>query len=272
MSDSDATHGPKGTRIISRVLPPAIRFWLSTQLDQVEELDFQIRARDRQVLSGHIPEIALSAQKAVYEGIHLSCAAVTASGIRINLGQVIRRQPLRLLTSFPVSGRVILSEADLNTSLQSPLLGEGLYDFLQLLAQSQPHANGLSDSLNQLPQRTVLTHYAPSASIEANHVILRLHPRPHQIVAAVALKTQLSIGNGHQLCLDNPHWLMPLTEGGAIPSSAPLPKLEGFAIDLGATVSLTTCEVAAGQIILAGTVQIQPATVTDNHSPELSEQ
>jgi hypothetical protein len=138
---------PLGSRIISRVLPPAIRLWLSTQLEHVENLRFEIQGRDREILSGHIPEIALSAQKAIYQGIHLSQATVTASAIRVNLGQVMRRKPLRLLAPFPISGAVELTEADFNDSLQSPLLGEGLYDFLQLLAQSQPEVTPLQGVL-----------------------------------------------------------------------------------------------------------------------------
>ncbi|NEQ43643.1 MAG: DUF2993 domain-containing protein [Leptolyngbya sp. SIOISBB] len=114
---------PRGSRIISRVLPPAIRLWLSTQLEYVENLQFQIQGRDREILSGHIPEIYLSAQKAVYQGIHLSQAAATARSIQVNLGQVMRRKPLRLLAPFPISGEVELTEADFNDSLQSPPAG-----------------------------------------------------------------------------------------------------------------------------------------------------
>lgn len=248
---------PGGSRIISRVLPPAIRLWLSTQLDRVDDLQFQIQGRDRELLSGHIPELYLSAQKAIYQGIHLSQAVVTARSIRVNLGQVLRRQPLRLLAPFPISGDVRLTAADFNASLQSPLLGAGLYDFLQLLAQSQPEAAYLRDILANLPDRSVLPHYQPTATIAADQIILRLQPRAGATLPAIALSTQLSIRDGHRLCLDHPHWF---TDASMSQPAAgqPLPALHGFEIDLGQEVTLTECRIADEQLMLAGTVRVLP--------------
>lgn len=244
-----------GSRIISRVLPPAIRFWLSTQLEHVEDLVFRVEGRDRDILSGHIPEVSLSAQKAVYQGIHLSQAAVKASEIRINLGQVIRRKPLRLLAPFPVSGDVCLTTADFNQSLQSPLLGEGLYDFLHLLAQSQPEAAHLQTILDTLPERTVLPHYHPSANIGAEGITLRLSPREGEAMPPIAIATQLAIKEGHRLCLENPHWLSEIDAA----NTTPLPALHGFEIDLGSEVTLTACEIQTDQLSLAGTIRVLPA-------------
>jgi len=247
---------PGGSRIISRVLPPAIRFWLSSQLERVDDLQFQIQGRDRELLSGHIPEIYLSAQKAIYQGIHLSQAAVTARAIRVNLGQIIRRKPLRVLAPFPISGEVELTAADFNASLQSPLLGEGLYDFLQLLAQSQPEASPLKTLLDHLPDRTVQPHYQPTATIAADQIMLRLRPQAPEL-PAIAIRTQLSIRDGHRLCLDNPHWLVDDAQSQSA-AAQPLPDLHGFEIDLGAEVMLTECRVADDKIVLAGSVRVLP--------------
>ena len=246
----------RGSRVISRILPPAIRFWLSTQLDHVENLNFQIEGRDRDLLSGHIPEVVLSAQKAIYQGIHLSQADVKASGIRVNLGQVLRRKPLRLLAAFPISGQVFLTTADFNQSLQSPLLGTGLYDLLRLLSQAQSEASHLQAVLQALPNHTVLPHYRPTASIEAEQIILRLMPDQQADLPPIAIATQLMVQDGHQLCLKDPHWLIDT----ASEESTPLPSLQGFAIDLGSQVQLTTCEIQAEQLSLAGTVQVLPTT------------
>jgi hypothetical protein len=243
-----------GSRIISRILPPAIRLWLSTQLDHVDNLVFRIEGRDRDILSGHIPEVSLSAQKAIYQGIHLSQAAVKASEIRVNLGQVIRRKPLRLLAPFPVSGDVLLTATDLNYSLQSPLLGEGLYDFLRLLAESQAEAAHLQTILAELPARTVLPNYQPSASITADGITLRLLPGEGQTLPPIAIATQLVIKDGHRLCLENPHWLSEMDAA----RTTPLPALHGFEIDLGPEVTLTQCEIQADQLSLAGTVRVLP--------------
>ena len=243
-----------GSRVISRILPPAIRLWLSTQLDHVEDFVFRIEGGDRDILSGHLPEVFLSAQKAVYQGIHLSQAAVHARAIRVNLGQVIRRKPLRLLAPFPVSGNVFLTADDFNQSLQAPLLGEGLYDFLQLLAQSQPEAAHLKAILDGLPKRTISAHYQPAASIGPEGITLRLTPRHGEAVPPIAIATQLAIKDGHRLCLENPHWV---TDGDTA-DTKPLPALHGFEVDLGPEVTLTECEVQADRVSLAGTIRVLP--------------
>ncbi|MEM9003696.1 MAG: DUF2993 domain-containing protein [Cyanobacteria bacterium P01_F01_bin.86] len=243
-----------GSGVISRLLPPAIRLWLHTQVEHVEELVFRIEGRDHQILSGHIPEVLLSAQKAVYQGVHLSQVAVKASGIHINLGQVIRRKPLRLLSPFPVSGNVYLTTADLNHSLQSPLLGEGLYSFLQLLAQSQPEAADLQAILNRFPNRTVLPHYAPTARIGPDHITLKLIPGEGQTLPPIAIATQLGIQDGHRLCLKEPRWL---TEPDTA-TTTPLPALHGFEIDLGSEVILTECAIQTDQLSLAGSIRVMP--------------
>jgi len=250
-----ASSSPSGSRLISRILPPAVRLWLLSQVDRVEDLTFRIEGRDRELLAGNIPGVSLSAQKAVYQGIHLSQIAVTAQAIRVNLGQVIRRQPLRLLAPFPISGDLRLTTADLNQSLQAPLLGAGLYDFLQRLAQSQPEAAHLVTVLDELPDRTVASHYHTTAAIEADGITLRLTPYADTSVPPIAIATQLTVKDGHRLCLENPHWLSEHTD---TETATPLPDLHGFEIDLGNNVSLTRCTLQPDEISLAGTVQVLP--------------
>jgi hypothetical protein len=243
---------PRGSRLISRILPPALRLWLSSQVEHVEDLTFQIQGRDRELLSGHIPEVFLSAHRAIYQGIHLSQIAVKAQEIRINLPQVLRRQPLRLLAPFPVSGDLLLTEADLNASLASQLLGEGLYDFLSRLAAAQPEADEFRSFLTHCEGATLLSLYEPQATILEAAMTLRLSPRPGTSAPEIAIATGLAIADGHRLCLKDPHWLHPLNP------AKPLPTLHGFEIDLGSEVSLTQCILTPGQMALAGTVQVLP--------------
>ncbi|NJL44881.1 MAG: DUF2993 domain-containing protein [Leptolyngbyaceae cyanobacterium SM2_3_12] len=112
LSSPDEAHRG-GSRLISRLLPPAIRLWLQTQLDHIEGLNFQINGKDRQILSGYVPQVMISAQQAVYRGLHVSQVEVAATEIQVNLGQVVRGKSLRLLQPFPVQGRVSLGAQDL---------------------------------------------------------------------------------------------------------------------------------------------------------------
>jgi hypothetical protein len=129
------------SKIISSVLSPAIKLWLRSQVDQVENLEIKINGGDGQILRGHIPEIVLSAQRAIYQGLSLSDVKVTGENIRINLGQIIKGKPLRLLESIFINGQITLEKNDLETSLTSPLLGSGLKDLLCLLLKEKEITN-----------------------------------------------------------------------------------------------------------------------------------
>ena len=113
----------KGSRIIGRILPAAVRLWLRSQVEQVEHLSVVLEGRDRDIISGYLPGVSVSAMRTIYRGIHIGELRLSAQDIRINVGQVVRGKPLRLMQIFPVIGEVALSAADLNASLGSALLG-----------------------------------------------------------------------------------------------------------------------------------------------------
>jgi hypothetical protein len=120
----------KSTRIIAKVLTKALKLWLRSQTSKIGHLDIQIQASDRQLLSGSIPQVSIFAQNAVYQDLHLTEANLTAENIRINIGSVLKGQPLKLLEAIPVFGSVVLTEEDLNASLASTLLSNALNDAL----------------------------------------------------------------------------------------------------------------------------------------------
>jgi hypothetical protein len=108
----------------------------------VDDLQFQLQGGDRQILTGHIPGISIQASNAIYQGLHLSRIGLEGSNIRVNLGQVIKGQPLRLLEPVPVTGELLLKEGDLQASLRSTLLSNALSELLgTLLAWDQTNSN-----------------------------------------------------------------------------------------------------------------------------------
>ena len=60
----------KGRGMISTVVSPAVQFWLRSQVEAVETLQFKLRGRDRQILRGHIPTVSIAACRAIYQGLH----------------------------------------------------------------------------------------------------------------------------------------------------------------------------------------------------------
>ncbi|NJO19656.1 MAG: DUF2993 domain-containing protein [Spirulinaceae cyanobacterium RM2_2_10] len=123
----------EGRAPLGRLLESAVQLWLRTQVERIDELQVAIAGRNRQILQGYIPEVALAARTAIYQGLHLERAALTGQNIRINLGQILRGQPLRLLEPITASGELFLTAANLQASLASPLLRQALTDLLALL-------------------------------------------------------------------------------------------------------------------------------------------
>lgn len=118
------------SEIISKVLPPAVRLFLRSQLEQIEDLEMQLQGHDRQILRGYIPGVFLGVGKAIYQGLHLGKAQLRGENIRLNIGQVLRGKPLKILEPIRVSGEVEINEQDLNNSIASTILINAFSDLL----------------------------------------------------------------------------------------------------------------------------------------------
>jgi hypothetical protein len=231
------------TRIISTVLSPAVKLWLRTQLDQVEDLQVQIVAGDRQLLSGQIASVAVSASRAVYQGLHFSQVSLRGDTIRTNLGQVLRGKPLRLLDAFPVNGDVQLLEADLNASLQAPLLAKAVTDFLVMLLGAE--ADSFPDIQLRDPQ---IQFHGETLTISATLLSASGATNP------VAVRTGLAVAQGRQLQLVDPQWLPhPRAKKGMA-----IAELQGYTLDLGSDTHIQALTIGDQSLTIQGQITVQP--------------
>ncbi len=249
-ASADLLNSPSGldvgkqSRLISQVLAPALRFWLKSKLDHVEDLHLTISAGDRQVLSGAVGEVSLAAQKAVYQGLHVSQVQVRAAGIRTNLGQVIRGKPFRLLEAFPVAGNLILQEADLTASLQAPLLAQAVIDFLLPLLTANV------DLLPASPDLQWLRFDHAVIQIEPGHITFTTDlVGVNHAATPIIFRTGLAIEQGNQLHLRQPIWLH-------TNSAQPLPDQ---VFHLGEQVYLDRLILDVGQVYCQGQITVIPA-------------
>lgn len=245
------TSSPKGSRLISRVLPVAVKFWLQTQLDEMGELVFDIQATDRQVLSGNIPGISLSAQQAVYQGVRITDVAVRARDIQINIGQVLRGKPLRLKQAFPIEGQVAFDGESLGVSSQDSILAAGLLEFWQTLLAKETVA------------AEVITHYGPVAALQ-DPQLAQYHSRLdisnadlvlhllHQDRSEIVLNASVEVEQGHILRLSNPQWDLP--SGEQILSDA----LQGFDWNLGEQTDVRSLIIQNDQLTCQCRIMVQP--------------
>jgi hypothetical protein len=228
--------------LISKVLAPAIRLWLKSQTQQLDDLKLSIQAGDRQLLSGQIPKVEVSAAAAVYQDIHLSQLQLTGQDIRINLSQVLRGKALKLLAAFPIDLQMVLSENNLNESLKAPIVREAVTTFLLNI-------------LGKDKDQTTLTITNLHTRLQEDTIILcGSLPTGNGDSSEIAIRTALKLTEPNQLQLHNPVWLphAKAKRGMAIA------ELNGYSFDLGSETYLTDLKLESGQISCSGRLMVLP--------------
>ncbi len=238
---------PESSHVISRVLSPAVGLWLKSQLEHVEDLQVQITAGDRQLLSGCIASVTVSASYAVYQGLHVRQVSLTGETIRTNLGQVLRGKPFRLVEGFPVEGNLRIHATDLNTSLRSPLLAKAVTDFLLTLLQPEPEMpqSGNPSIHLQDPQVDL---YDGGLTLSATLLSERGGAN------SVAVRTQLAVSEENQLQLLNPQWL----PHARAKKGMAIADLQGYTLDLGSDTQIQDLTIQDQHITLRARLMVQP--------------
>jgi hypothetical protein len=183
---------PKQRKLISKILAPALKLWLRSQLDAIENLQLSITGGNRQILSGSIPAVVISASHAIYQGIHLSQIFLEGRGIRFNIGEVIKGHPLHLIDPVPIDAQLNLSQGDLNASLKAPLFRNAVQDFLLSWLQSQTQSwENLQIDLGK-------------DELTVSGVCRRVKEPENRSPRSALLQMGIEIRHGHQLYLVNP--------------------------------------------------------------------
>ncbi|PZO20026.1 MAG: hypothetical protein DCF25_07425 [Leptolyngbya foveolarum] len=249
-----------GSRIIGRVLPAAVRLWLRSQLENVGDLNIQLDGRDREIISGRLPKVAVTATNAVYQGIFLGTVNLSAEDIRINIGQVVRGKPLRLLQAFPVMGEVALSAQDLSASMRSPLLLEGLTDFWRGLARSPQLAEEIRNRYGPLSLDPNVTLHDATVALADQCVGMSFYPRSQGETTKipVVIGAKLSVVSGHILLILSAKWLTELSELADPTQGVAIQSLEGFQWDLGKDTQISQLAIHPEQLQCTGQLQVNP--------------
>lgn len=220
---------------VSGVLAPAVGLWLRSQLDHVDHLQIQITSKNQKLLRGKISQVDLKANQAVYQGIHLSHGEMTATNIEINVGEMLKGKPFRLLAPVPVIGSVGLTVKDLQASLGSQLLAQGLGE---AITQIIPPASGLQ--LGSIRWET--------ANFQPDGIELQGQMAEDPGQGAIALHSGLALATPQTLRLAP----LQLTLGT---TAYPLPAFE---LDLGPDIQLTMLDLTPTAIQLEGCLTIIP--------------
>jgi LmeA-like phospholipid-binding len=224
-------------RVLTSVLKGALKLFLRSQVSDIQDLEIDITAGDRQLLSGNIPKVSVFASGAVYKGLHITSIQLTAENIRINTGSILKGQPLRLSEVIPVSGTLVLEEKDVNASLTSALLTVALNDMLlQLIPEIARNSNSI------IWQKIILCN---------NQFILFAN-----LSTETNTKLEAPLEIGVNLDLINSHELK-LTPIGQY-SLQHEHKQNGHHFDLGSDVDIQELELISGKVTCKGRININP--------------
>jgi LmeA-like phospholipid-binding len=233
----------KQTRIISKVLSPAVRLFLRSQVESVENLQFHFEGGDKQILSGNIPLVELSTTKAVYQGLHISDVNLTAQDISINIKQVLLGKPLKLLQPIPLIGKICLQKSDLQLSLNSGLLSIGLIELLKIILPEIDSNPALSLEGKEITWQDLdLSNGQFKLSGTFTDVSGNTYP--------LLMKAGLNLAASNQLQLT----LLEIT----LPPNFPQVNLTTFDLDLGNEVDLEQLSIEPEQIICHGSLKVLP--------------
>jgi hypothetical protein len=226
--------------VIAKLLSSAVKLYLRSQVEAVEALQVKILGKSKQILQGYIPQVLLSCDRAVYQGLHLSQVQLNGRDIAVNLPEVIKRQPLKLLEAVFVEIQLRLDAHDLQASLDSALLQSGLSDLWEMILTSQNN--------NDSPELTKLKVEWQTIAIANNQLnFAGIYQDASGETRTIALSTGVDLANAHTLCLS------PLNITSNLSSDSLKRQLE---IDLGTDIALQELAIESEQILCRGKIRI----------------
>lgn len=237
--------GKSGSHIISKVLSPAIRVWLRSQLEEIKYLDFAIEGTDRQIWRGIIPTIHLNAQGAVYRGLHLSLAQLKTGEIKFSFGKVLKGKGWHLDHAIQVQGDIHITISDLLVSVQSPLFRRAIADLLRKFLPGE--------IFNTLPSPLDLDHLHLAINNDlatAKDPVLQLTGKIRNIdqqLIPFTLQTRLTLVSPQELLLKGLTWSM-----------AEMNHVDDLKIFLGSDVYVNNLIIDATQLAIQGGFQVNP--------------
>lgn len=226
--------------MIAKLLSGAVKLYLRSQVKAVEALQVKILGKSKQILQGYIPQVLLSCDRAVYQGLHLSQVQLNGRDIAVNLPEVIKRQPLKLLEAVFVEIQLRLDAHDLQASLDSALLQSGLSDLWQMILTDQNN-----DDSQELTKLKVEWQTIAIGDRQLNFT--GIYQDASGETRTIALSTGIDLANAHTLCLS------PLNITSNLSSHNLKRQLE---IDLGKDIVLQELTIESEQILCRGKISI----------------
>lgn len=125
---------------VLQLLASALQFWIRQQCQSVGSLEIQLHGSALGLLRGRLEGVSLAARRAVFSDLELELVELRSDAIQVQIGGLLRGQPVQLEHPFMVQGFVALSGPGLSRSFSTAHwrgLGDQLADGLLGLAPLQ---------------------------------------------------------------------------------------------------------------------------------------
>ncbi len=182
------------SKIITKILTPALKLWLNSQVEKTEALDLLIEGSDYQILSGYIPGMLLDSHQLIYKGLSLEGIQLRAENIRVNIGQVLRGKSLKLLQDTKVSGKVAISNESLKASISSIMLQDSIKYLLKTLLEHKEFTK-LSEKMNSMNFQLKEIH------IDYSKITIRVASLYAEVIESITIKLRPNIISPQKLSL-----------------------------------------------------------------------
>ena len=125
---------------VLQLLASGLQFWIRQQCEAVDSLELQLHGSALGLLRGRLEGVSLVARRVVFSALELERVELRSDAIQVQIGGLLRGQPLQLENPFQVRGSVALSGPGLSRSFSTPHwrgLGDQLADGLLGLSPLQ---------------------------------------------------------------------------------------------------------------------------------------
>ena len=120
------------------VISQAIKLWLKSVCSQLEHLDLKLQGSLWRLLQGHLAGATVHAKGVVFQDLAIEQVELSSEPIDLDVGTLLKGQPLQLRQSFAVKGWVQFSESGLTRCLQSPALADFSAELSSVFLGGQP--------------------------------------------------------------------------------------------------------------------------------------
>ena len=118
---------------VLQLIASGLQFWIRQQCQSVDSLEIQLHGSALGLLRGRLEGVSLVARRAMFSALELELVELRSEAIQVQVGGLLRGQPLKLDHPFQVQGFVALSGPGLSRSLSTAHwrgLGDQLADGL----------------------------------------------------------------------------------------------------------------------------------------------